>query len=90
MNQHTTINQNHEMGVSQSFEQKYDKMYLYIAVTRGPLPGSPARNTQVRHFTKHLACKSEHWRRMGGESGHSTTHEAKQREGESKKRIKQP
>jgi len=78
------------MGVSQSFKQKDGKMYLYVAVTRGPLPGSPARNTQVRHFTEHLACKSEHWRRMGGQSGYSTTHEATQREGESHKRTTQP
>jgi len=69
MNKQTTTNQNHVMGVSQSFELKDGKMYLYVAVTRGPLPSSPTTNTQVRHFNKHLACKSEHWRRKGGESG---------------------
>ena len=51
MNQQTTTSQDHEMGVSQSFKQKDGKMYLYVAVTRGPLLGSLARNTQVGHFT---------------------------------------
>ena len=79
MNKQTTTNQNHVMGASQNFELKDGKMYLYVAVTRGPLPVSPATNTQVRHFNKHLACKSEHWRRKGGESG--TQPRTKQRRG---------